>query len=159
CGSVEVAELLLNKGAFIDAQAPTLGNTPLLDAVWHKHKGMVECLLKRKARTELTMRSGTKPIDIAKNDNNQEIMELLTKDEASKDEEIKNQKLMAAVKANDVNTVKTLLIDKDVDVINAKAPLVGDRFDGYTPLLTAAFLGHDKIVKMLLDAGADPTKV
>lgn len=158
CGSVEVAKLLLDNGAFIDVQAPTLGNTPLMDAVWHKHAGMVEFLLKRKARTELTMRSGTKPIDIADNDTNQVVIEALQKDKQAKDEEARSQKLMTAVKDNNVEIVKALLIDKNVDV-NAKAPLVGDRFDGYTPLLAASFLGHQEIVRILLDAGADPSMV
>jgi hypothetical protein len=38
--SVEVAKLLMAKKAFIDAQAPTLGHTPLLNAVWHEHTEM-----------------------------------------------------------------------------------------------------------------------
>jgi ankyrin repeat protein len=156
-GNVTVAELLLEKKAFIDAQAPTLGNTPLLDAVWHKHPAMVKCLLENGARTELTTRSGGKPIDIAKSDNNREIIDLLTEYEALRALRIARQKLMSAVEGNDLHRVENL-IHQQVDV-NEKAPLVGRRFDGYTPLLVAAFLGHDGIVQRLLKAGANPLLV
>ena len=156
CGSKEVAELLLDKGAFIDPQAPTLGNTPLLDAVWHKHKDMVACLLHRGARTELTTRSGRTPMDFAKSDGNEEVIGLLNTHDASIRQKKADQKLMDAVKANALNTVEKLIDAVEVD---EKAPLTGDPFDGYTPLLTAAFLGYDEIVQKLLDAGADPTLV
>ena len=155
--NVDVAKLLVKKGAFVDAQAPTLGNTPLLDAVWHQHPEMVKYLLEQGARTELTTRSGGKPINIAENYKKQKIISLLKEHEASRAQQISSQKLMTAVEANDVDMVKKL-IKEGVD-IDEKAPLVGKRFDGYTPLLTAAYLGHEDIVQELLKAGAKPTLV
>ena len=52
-GVPEVARLLLDHGAFIDIQSPTLGHTPLLDAVWHKKLAVVKLLLSRGAKTAL----------------------------------------------------------------------------------------------------------
>jgi ankyrin repeat protein len=57
-GVVDVARLLVQHRAFMDAQAPTLGNTPLIDAVWHKHPAMVRYLLDQGARLEIQNRSG-----------------------------------------------------------------------------------------------------
>lgn len=46
-GIVDVAKLPLQHGAFINLQSPTLGHTPLMDAVWHKQVGMVAYLLEQ----------------------------------------------------------------------------------------------------------------
>lgn len=37
-GNADVIGLLLDHGAFVDQQSPILGNTPLMDAVLHKHE-------------------------------------------------------------------------------------------------------------------------
>lgn len=56
--------------------------------------------------------------------------------------------LMAAVNSGKVEVVKFLL-DKGV-AVNAKRTN-----DGWTPLMLATFFGFDKVVNLLLDAGAD----
>ena len=52
-GNADVIRLLLDGGAFIDRQSPVLGNTPLIDAVLHKHEEAVWLFLKRGARTTI----------------------------------------------------------------------------------------------------------
>lgn len=55
--------------------------------------------------------------------------------------------LMKAVQANDVARVKKLIAEHaDVDELDP---------NGDAPLVMAAYLGHDEIVRLLLDAGAD----
>lgn len=44
-GNADVIRLLPDHGAFIDQQSPVLGNTPLMDAVLHKHEEAVRLLL------------------------------------------------------------------------------------------------------------------
>jgi len=156
-GVVDVAKLLVQRGAFIDAQAPTLGNTPLLDATWHKHPAMVKYLLEQGARMELTTRFGSSPMDIARHDNNQEIIRALEERRVFNAVQGEGQKLMAAVKENDVATVRQLIAE-GVDV-NEKAPLVGSEDDGYTPLLVAARKGFADVVWELLKGGANPRLV
>lgn len=158
-GVVDAAKLLIRRGAFIDAQAPTLGNTPLMDAVWHKHPAMVRYLLEQGARTELTNHSKATPMVIAKSSKVDEIICALKEREAYLAAHIARHTLMAAVKEAqpDMEAIKKLIAEV-VDV-DEKAPLIGGRFDGYTPLLVPAFLGHDDIVQELLKAGANPRLV
>jgi uncharacterized protein len=55
--------------------------------------------------------------------------------------------LMKAVKANDVNRVAELIAEgADVDQLDP---------NGDPPLVQAAYLGHDEITRLLLEAGAD----
>jgi ankyrin repeat protein len=59
--------------------------------------------------------------------------------------------VMKAVQANDVARVRALIASgADVDELDP---------NGDAPLVMAAYLGHDDIVKLLLDAGADVSAV
>jgi ankyrin repeat protein len=59
--------------------------------------------------------------------------------------------LMTAVRRNDVDRVRTLISQGvDVDAVDN---------NGDAPLVMAAYLGHDEILRLLLEAGADVTAV
>ncbi len=76
-GVIDVAKLLIEHGAFVDLQSPTLGHTPLIDAVWHKRTAMVRYLLAQGARTELKTHYGATALEFAHRDQLTEIARLL----------------------------------------------------------------------------------
>lgn len=153
-GVVDVAKLLVQRGAFVNAQSPILGSTPLHDAIWHKKPQIVAYLLEQGARTEVKTHSGLKPMDIAKTYQLTEITRLLQERQQIEAQKLEAQKLMVAVKKNDVAEVKKL-IAQGVD-INERAPMLNTADDGHTPLLVAARDGYTDIVRELLQAGANP---
>jgi hypothetical protein len=82
-----------------------------VDATWHEHLAMVRCLVEQGARMELTMRSGSSPMNIAKRNDNQESIRALEGRQAFNTAQIAAQKLGAAVKQNDVATVRKLIAE------------------------------------------------
>lgn len=153
-GGVEVASLLLKRGAFIDVQSPTLGHTPLLDAVWHKRTKLVRFLLESGAKTTLKTHAGSVALDWARRDKLDEIVALLEAADRSRTASAAGQKLMEAVRKNDLEDVKKAI--KDGADVNERTPMVGSPDDGHTPLLFAARGGSTDIVRELLAAKADP---
>ena len=168
-GVTDVAQLLLDAGAFINLQSATVGLTPLINAIWSKQVGMVRFLLARGAAIEIkTHLGGASAWDFIgdgvlwtagftnpeKEAWGREIRELLEARKRQDEATLGGQKLMTAIQAGDVATVRAL-IAQGVDV-NEKSPVVANGNDGQTPLLVACFLGHTEIVKLLLAAGANP---
>lgn len=165
-GNVDVARLLLDRGAFINIQSAATGHTPLIDAVWSKKVGMARFLLSRGASVTIVGHHQQAVFDFLGEEVawtagftvpssepwGREILELCRAKQASDQAAIEQQKLMAAVAANDVATVREL-IRQGVDV-NEKTPIVGSGNDGQTPLLVACFFGYADIVEELLKAGA-----
>jgi len=156
-GVPDVARLLLDHGAFVDMQSPTLGHTPLHDAVWHKKLVMVKFLLSRDAKTTLKTHGGRIPLDFARRDNLHEIEAAILTEDERRATLVKAQALMAAVVANDLDGVRRALAS-GADV-NEVSPMLGGGNDGHTPLLVAALRGYTLIVQELLKAGADPRRV
>ena len=162
-GVVDVARLLVNHGAFVDAQAPTLGNTPLIDAVWHKRPAMVRYLLEQGARLEIKNTPGATAFDFAESDVKRgaaagnEIMKLLEERRIRDDSAANSQQLMAAVqKKNNLVEVRRLI--GTGAPLDEKAPLAQESgIAGYTPLLVACMEDDSgDIVRALLEAGANP---
>jgi len=156
-GVPEVARLLLDHGAFVDMQSPTLGQTPLFDAVWHKKLPMVNFLLSRNAKTTLKTHGGRTPLDRARMDNLCDIEAAILAEDERRAKLVKSQVLMAAVVACDLDGVRHALANQ-ADV-NEVSPMLGGGNDGQTPLLVAAREGYTLIVQELLKAGADPRRV
>ncbi|WP_207462902.1 ankyrin repeat domain-containing protein [Azospirillum sp. SYSU D00513] len=153
-GNRQVAELLLDHGAFIDQQTPRLGHTALMDAVIYKHGDIVRLLLDRGAKTSLRNHWGETAAAIAKRDSLDDIVALLEANERGKAEHVKALRLHLAVSEGDVAETRRL-IDAGEDV-NARVPMVGSFDDNYTPLAVAARDGHVEIIRLLLEAGANP---
>jgi ankyrin repeat protein len=168
-GVVDVARMLLEAGAFINLQSATVGLTPLINAIWSKQVPMVRFLLKRGAAIDIKTHLGGATASNFVGDDilwtagftnpereswGREIRLLLEERKRLDDAILACQKLMAAVQAGDVEAVRGL-IAAGVDV-NEKSPVVANGNDGQTPLLVACFLGHADIVRLLLDAGANP---
>jgi ankyrin repeat protein len=153
-GVVDGARLLLQRGAFLDLQAPTNGLTPLITAVWHKRVGMVAYLVSQGANLRLQLHAGETALGIAQRDHLTDITHILEEREKTIRELVERQALHTAVRANDLETVRRLL-RQGADV-NEKAPIIGSPDDAHTPLMIAARQGYEDIVRELLAAGANP---
>jgi ankyrin repeat protein len=156
-GNPDVIKLLLEHGSFIDQQSPVLGNTALMDAVLYKHTEAVQFLLERGARTMVRNHWQQTALDLAHHDALDVIARLIQARIEVGSEEIRNLTLIGAIKAGDIAAVKRL-VAAGVSV-NERVPVVGSLDDDYTPLGIAAREGNAHIVRVLLDAGADPRSV
>jgi pimeloyl-ACP methyl ester carboxylesterase/ankyrin repeat protein len=156
-GNADVIGLVLNHGAFIDQQSPVLGNTSLIDAVLHKQEEAVRLLLDRGARTTIRNHWQQTAFELAQHDGLVAIARLIEARNEKDAEQVRALTLMSAVKAGDIGEVKRLI---EVGAsVNERAPTVGNLDDDYTPLGIATREGHTDVVRVLLDAGADPRRV
>ncbi|SBU98247.1 FOG: Ankyrin repeat [Streptomyces sp. Ncost-T6T-1] len=153
-GSADVVGLLLDHGAFIDQQSPVLGNTPLMDAVLNKHEKVVRLLLDRGARTTITNHWQQTALDLAHGDGLDAIARLIESRDETDAARIRALPLTAAAKAGDLGEVERLIAAGAP--VEERMPVVGTFDDDYTPLGMASREGHVDIVRVLLDAGADP---
>ena len=156
-GNADVVGLLLDHGAFIDQQSPVLGNTPLMDAVLHKQMEAVQMLLKRGARTTIRNHWQQTALELARHDSLHAIARLIEAREEGDATQIRSLTLIAAVKAGDVAEIQRLITAGAP--VNGRVPVVGSLDDDYTPLGIAAREGSAEIVRVLLDAGADPRQM
>lgn len=155
-GNRDVIGLLLDHGAFIDQQSPILGHTSLMDAVLHKHEGAVRLLLERGARTTIRNHWQQTALELARNDGLSAIVGLIEKRNEADLERVRTLSLAAAVMAGNAGEVERLVAD-GAD-LNARIPITGSLDDDYTPLGLAVRDGFPQIVRLLLDAGADPRR-
>lgn len=153
-GNPDVINLLLDHGAFVDQQSPTLGNTPLLDAILHKQKAAVLALLERGARTTIRNHWQQSALELAREDGSDVIVAAIEARDADDRQEAECMALSAAVKAGDATAVDQL-IASGLD-LDARLPIVGNVDDAYTPLGLAVRSRRADMTVRLLDAGADP---
>ncbi|MGW4401774.1 ankyrin repeat domain-containing protein [Amycolatopsis nivea] len=161
-GSLDVVRSLVEAGAFVDAVAPTTGHTPLMDALWFKFPEVAKYLLDAGAGLNLSTHYGFSlkehfayelNVNTVGKDRLLLAEKYLNERIASDEERTASHRLMTAVTAGDVDTVRELLANgAEVDEV---FPMVGGFNDGHTPLLVAARDGHTEIARLLLDAGAD----
>ncbi len=154
-GVVPVAKLLVRHGAFIDMRSPTNGNTPLIDASWHRKPRMVEYLLEAGANWKIKARGTLTAKSIAQKAGDDEIVQIIEDYEQRAESYRESTDIYTLIEDGDAEGVRQL-IDQGLDVNQKATYRVGNALRGVTPLLYAARLGQHEIVEILLEAGANP---
>ncbi|XP_041252790.1 ankyrin-2 isoform X8 [Onychostruthus taczanowskii] len=148
-GNVNVATLLLNRGAAVDFTARD-GLTPLHCAARSGHDPVVELLLERGAPLLARTKNGLSPLHMAAQGDHVECVKHLLQHKAPVDDVTLDYLTALHVAAHCGHyRVTKLLLDKRANP-NARA------LSGLTPIHVAAFMGHLNIVLLLLQNGASP---
>ncbi|XP_052005124.1 LOW QUALITY PROTEIN: ankyrin-2b [Xyrauchen texanus] len=148
-GNVNVATLLLNRGAAVDFTARN-GITPLHVASKRGNTNMVHLLLDREAQIDAKTRDGLTPLHCSARSGHDTAVELLLERGAPMLARTKNglSPLHMAAQGDHVECVKHLL--------QHKAPVDDVTLDYLTALHVAAHCGHYRVTKLLLDKRANP---
>ncbi|XP_067324758.1 ankyrin-2 isoform X10 [Anolis sagrei] len=148
-GNVNVATLLLNRGAVVDFTARN-GITPLHVASKRGNTNMVKLLLDRGGQIDAKTRDGLTPLHCAARSGHDQAVELLLERGAPLLARTKNglSPLHMAAQGDHVECVKHLL--------QHKAPVDDVTLDYLTALHVAAHCGHYRVTKLLLDKRANP---
>ncbi|XP_008433106.1 ankyrin-2b isoform X21 [Poecilia reticulata] len=148
-GNVNVATLLLNRGAAVDFTARN-GITPLHVASKRGNTNMVRLLLDRCSQIDAKTRDGLTPLHCAARSGHETAVELLLERGAPLLARTKNglSPLHMAAQGDHVECVKHLL--------QHKAPVDDVTLDYLTALHVAAHCGHYRVTKLLLDKRANP---
>uniref|UniRef100_A0A8B9KF37 Ankyrin 2 n=1 Tax=Astyanax mexicanus TaxID=7994 RepID=A0A8B9KF37_ASTMX len=148
-GNVNVATLLLNRGAAVDFTARN-GITPLHVASKRGNTNMVRLLLDRGSQIDAKTRDGLTPLHCAARSGHDTAVELLLERGAPILARTKNglSPLHMAAQGDHVECVKHLL--------QHKAPVDDVTLDYLTALHVAAHCGHYRVTKLLLDKRANP---
>lgn len=161
--NLELAKVLLHCGANINSQHTDLrnhyaGKTPLFIAAELGHYRLVKWLLKKGADTTIRDAGGWLPYDVAR------VMEQQHgRTECSPCvRALTNKGLFEAAFHGDLNAVKYWLSQQaDINSQHTDTRKQADDsikvYRGKTALFIAAEMGHDAIVKYLLEKGANPT--
>ncbi|XP_054643652.1 ankyrin repeat domain-containing protein 50 [Dunckerocampus dactyliophorus] len=155
-GHSEAIRLLLDAGAEVDG-CDAEGRTALRAAAWGGHEETVLILLDYGAQVDKADRKGRTPMIAAAYMGHHEAVEVLLDHNAEVDLPDGDGRTALSVAALCVPTaagvkgycqVASLLLERGAQP--------GHRdHDGMTPLLLAAYEGHEDIVELLLDTGAD----
>ncbi|XP_067847054.1 ankyrin-2-like [Heptranchias perlo] len=148
-GNVNVATLLLNRGAAVDFTARN-GITPLHVASKRGNTNMVKLLLDRGGQIDAKTRDGLTPLHCAARSGHDGAVEILLERGAPMLARTKNglSPLHMAAQGDHVECVKHLL--------QHKAPVDDVTLDYLTALHVAAHCGHYRVTKLLLDKRANP---
>ncbi|XP_069097765.1 ankyrin-2 isoform X3 [Pleurodeles waltl] len=148
-GNVNVATLLLNRGAAVDFTARN-GITPLHVASKRGNTNMVKLLLERQGQIDAKTRDGLTPLHCAARSGHDQAVEVLLERGAPLLARTKNglSPLHMAAQGDHVECVKHLL--------HHKAPVDDVTLDYLTALHVAAHCGHYRVTKLLLDKRGNP---
>uniref|UniRef100_A0A673HTW3 Ankyrin-2-like n=1 Tax=Sinocyclocheilus rhinocerous TaxID=307959 RepID=A0A673HTW3_9TELE len=148
-GNVNVATLLLNRGAAVDFTAKN-GITPLHVASKRGNTNMIVLLLDRGSQIDAKTRDGLTPLHCAARSGHDTAVELLLERGAPILARTKNglSPLHMSAQGDHVECVKHLL--------QHKAPVDDVTLDYLTALHVAAHCGHYRVTKLLLDKKANP---
>ncbi|RBQ99534.1 hypothetical protein FVER53263_12914 [Fusarium verticillioides] len=147
-GYTEVAELLLEKGADIEASDSYGGFTPLGLAASMNHSGVTRLLLDKGANVEATNQVGHTPLISAARSGSEAVAKLLLNHGAHIEATDKSggTPLIWAARAGSEGVIEHL--------IHHGAKVNVSEYSGFTPLREARKKGHDAVEKLLLRAGA-----
>ncbi|XP_064923927.1 ankyrin-3 isoform X34 [Columba livia] len=148
-GNINVATLLLNRGAAVDFTARN-DITPLHVASKRGNANMVKLLLDRGAKIDAKTRDGLTPLHCGARSGHEQVVEMLLDRGAPILSKTKNglSPLHMATQGDHLNCVQ-LLIQHNVPVDDVTN-------DYLTALHVAAHCGHYKVAKVLLDKKANP---
>jgi len=169
-----ILKWLLDNGAFINLQTPRSGFTPLMVATWYSKPANIRVLMSYPAlNIELKTPSGVKAqalvggwdrnITADEEKRYAQLRQLFINKRQQQTNLLAQQKILNVVEDKSLTESDKLaqiskLIARGQDV-NQRRPVYASRNDWHTPLLIAARNGDAKIVKLLLDNGADQTIV
>ena len=150
----------------IDAPASSTGHTPILEAIWYKRTDIVAYLAAKGAGLNVTTHYGFTLADhvayalkanAVDHDKIKAIANAISARRKADENQTQATPLIAAAKSGDAAKVAELLAGgAEVD---CRSPVLNGFDDDHTPLLLAARENHPDVVRMLLDAGADPNAV
>ncbi|XP_066518692.1 ankyrin-3 isoform X1 [Hoplias malabaricus] len=148
-GNINVATLLLNRGAAVDFKARN-DITPLHVASKRGNTNMVKLLLERGARIDAKTKDGLTPLHCAARSGHEQVVEMLLDRGAPLLSKTKNglSPLHMATQGDHLNCVQ-LLLHHDVPVDDVTN-------DYLTALHVAAHCGHYKVAKVIVDKRANP---
>ena len=147
-GHIEVAELLIEKGADVNLKRSDGWNV-LMDAANRGHVEVAKLLIEKGVDVNLKRSDGWTALMLAANSGHVEMVKLFLERENELDHQDLGgwTALMLAANSGHVDVAK-LLIERGADV-NHKD------LRSATPLKCAANFGHNEMVKLLLEKGAD----
>ncbi|XP_037836661.1 ankyrin-3 isoform X4 [Kryptolebias marmoratus] len=148
-GNINVATLLLNRGAAVDFKARN-DITPLHVASKRGNTNMVRLLLERGAKIDARTKDGLTPLHCGARSGHEQVVEMLLNRGAPILSKTKNglSPLHMATQGDHLNCVQLLL--------HHEAPVDDVTNDYLTALHVAAHCGHYKVAKVILDKKANP---
>ncbi|XP_023196301.1 ankyrin-3-like isoform X9 [Xiphophorus maculatus] len=148
-GNINVATLLLNRGAAVDFKARN-DITPLHVASKRGNTNMVRLLLERGARIDARTKDGLTPLHCGARSGHEQVVEMLLNRGAPIMSKTKNglSPLHMATQGDHLNCVQLLL--------HHEVPVDDVTNDYLTALHVAAHCGHYKVAKVILDKKANP---
>nr|XP_021335907.1 ankyrin-3 isoform X9 [Danio rerio] len=148
-GNINVATLLLNRGAAVDFKARN-DITPLHVASKRGNANMVRLLLERGARIDARTKDGLTPLHCGARSGHEQVVEMLLDRGAPILSKTKNglSPLHMATQGDHLNCVQLL--------IHHEVPVDDVTNDYLTALHVAAHCGHYKVAKVLVDKRANP---
>ncbi|XP_073668372.1 ankyrin-3 isoform X13 [Paramisgurnus dabryanus] len=148
-GNINVATLLLNRGAAVDFMARN-DITPLHVAAKRGNGNMLKLLLDRGANIEAKTKDGLTPLHCGARSGHEQVVEMLLDRGAPILSKTKNglSPLHMATQGDHLNCVQLLL--------QHNAPVDDVTNDYLTPLHVAAHCGHYKVAKVIVDKKANP---
>ncbi|ALO42680.1 ankyrin repeat domain-containing protein [Pseudoalteromonas phenolica] len=168
----EIVKYLIEQGAFINLQTPRSGFTPLMVAAWYSKEANIKALFEYdELNINLKTRTGAMAEDMIGGwDRHIEPHEaelynhlnaIFLAKRAELELQLSKQKILNIVEDSALDEdekVKRIavLISNGQDV-NQRRPVYSSQNDWHTALLIAAREGYSKIVKLLLQHGADQT--
>nr|XP_057934084.1 ankyrin-3-like isoform X1 [Doryrhamphus excisus] len=148
-GNINVATLLLNRGAAVDFKARN-DITPLHVASKRGNGNMVRLLLERGAKIDARTKDGLTPLHCGARSGHEQVVEMLLNRGAPILSKTKNglSPLHMATQGDHLNCVQLLL--------HHDAPVDDVTNDYLTALHVAAHCGHYKVAKVIVDKKANP---